>query len=576
MLRMGTCRGFSLGSDPLNYLTQKRRNFELGESALASLHGIRAYFHHCSDLVQGLSPQMNRIQKTQKVSREKHTAQQLPWDARELGLRAAINTVGEAVAHANFLAEGIANGELPAPMTTTLTLTVLEAETQIWELPSLLAESSRYQREPAPGVMVEGWLFKKSSSRLSLQQWNKRWFMMDKEGIYYFRSSAEMKKANGYLHTLERVKICDIILCTVREFSNESLRFQFEIFTPNQKPLLLQARGPLEYKTWVDGIRNAIETQLMSGDRPSENLMQNIGKKKKKRGDGVPDHVPTLASMLEAETVPTKGGEQGSDDGTEVPPPQFRDSDGEEDFNAESDLLERSSNPLVESVLESNLICADCNAPNPDWASLNLGVLVCIECSGVHRSLGVHVSKMRSLKLDSLTKPEARLLLAMGNDRVNSIWEAGVGQQQGWTKPVQGDSRQLKDNWIKSKYQWKGFLDERESSESETQEKRVLKYSRMLYEAAAKADVMGIAKCMAYGGKVDWKNSDDDDKTALHVCALSKPTEEGEWMGIESAELLIQNGAKANVMDINTQTALDCAVIGNGEREMVEFLSSRR
>ena len=36
----------------------------------------------------------------------------------------------------------------------------------------------------------------------------------------------------------------------------------------------------------------------------------------------------------------------------------------------------------------------------PDWASINLGILVCIECSGIHRSLGVHVSKVRSLTLD--------------------------------------------------------------------------------------------------------------------------------------------------------------------------------
>jgi len=52
----------------------------------------------------------------------------------------------------------------------------------------------------------------------------------------------------------------------------------------------------------------------------------------------------------------------------------------------------------VSRILRSipgNDVCAECGAPEPDWASLNLGILVCIECSGVHRNLGVHISKVR-------------------------------------------------------------------------------------------------------------------------------------------------------------------------------------
>lgn len=54
----------------------------------------------------------------------------------------------------------------------------------------------------------------------------------------------------------------------------------------------------------------------------------------------------------------------------------------------------------VWNVCEANRVCADCGTEKPDWASLNWGVLLCIECSGIHRSMGVHISKIRSFTLD--------------------------------------------------------------------------------------------------------------------------------------------------------------------------------
>ncbi|KAJ2575549.1 hypothetical protein EV177_010989, partial [Coemansia sp. RSA 1804] len=61
---------------------------------------------------------------------------------------------------------------------------------------------------------------------------------------------------------------------------------------------------------------------------------------------------------------------------------------------------------------EANTRCADCGAPHPEWCSLSLACLVCIECSGIHRSLGTHVSKVRSLTLDvtSFTPPTIAML----------------------------------------------------------------------------------------------------------------------------------------------------------------------
>lgn len=77
-------------------------------------------------------------------------------------------------------------------------------------------------------------------------------------------------------------------------------------------------------------------------------------------------------------------------------------------------------------------------AADPTWASLNLGALICIECSGIHRNLGTHLSRVRSLALDDLPRELTLVLGAIGNHMVNNIWEA---RTMGHRKPAPDATR---------------------------------------------------------------------------------------------------------------------------------------
>ncbi|XP_031168333.1 arf-GAP with GTPase, ANK repeat and PH domain-containing protein 2 isoform X3 [Sander lucioperca] len=104
---------------------------------------------------------------------------------------------------------------------------------------------------------------------------------------------------------------------------------------------------------------------------------------------------------------------------------------------------------------KGNSLCVDCEAPNPTWASLNLGALICIECSGIHRNLGTHLSRVRSLDLDDWPGELTQVLAAIGNHMANSIWESCT---QGRTKPTPTATREGRESWIRAKYEQRAFV----------------------------------------------------------------------------------------------------------------------
>ncbi|CAN4087867.1 unnamed protein product [Withania somnifera] len=101
---------------------------------------------------------------------------------------------------------------------------------------------------------------------------------------------------------------------------------------------------------------------------------------------------------------------------------------------------------ILEGLLKlpENRECADCRGRAPRWASINLGIFICLQCSGIHRSLGVHISQVRSTTLDTWMPEQVTFMQCVGNEKSNNYWEAELSANED-----RGDT----GKFIRAKYQ---------------------------------------------------------------------------------------------------------------------------
>uniref|UniRef100_H3CWY9 Small ArfGAP 1 n=1 Tax=Tetraodon nigroviridis TaxID=99883 RepID=H3CWY9_TETNG len=104
---------------------------------------------------------------------------------------------------------------------------------------------------------------------------------------------------------------------------------------------------------------------------------------------------------------------------------------------------------------DDNKYCADCQAKGPRWASWNLGVFMCIRCAGIHRNLGVHISRVKSVNLDQWTPEQIQSMVDMGNNRARLLYEAHLPDT--FQRP---QTDQAVEVFIRDKYERKRYYNE--------------------------------------------------------------------------------------------------------------------
>ncbi|XP_023136588.2 arf-GAP with coiled-coil, ANK repeat and PH domain-containing protein 2 isoform X1 [Amphiprion ocellaris] len=256
-----------------------------------------------------------------------------------------------------------------------------------------------YNVDADNGIAMEGYLFKRASN--AFKTWNRRWFSIQNNQLVYQKKFKDNPT----------VVVEDLRLCTVKHCEDIERRFCFEVVSPT-KSCMMQADSEKLRQAWIKAVQNSIATAFRDKGDDGEKLDRKSS---------------TSTGSLDS------GGE-----------PKERSLKGE---SALQKVL----------AIPGNACCCDCGQPDPRWASINLGITLCIQCSGIHRSLGVHFSKVRSLTLDTWEPELLKLMCELGNKVINQIYEARR-EELGARKPQPGDPRHEVEAYIKAKYVDRRFI----------------------------------------------------------------------------------------------------------------------
>jgi hypothetical protein len=408
-----------------------------------------------------------------------------------------------------------------------------------------------------PGVGVAASLIKPAQVQGYLRMqtrdgkgWKRRWHVLEKGQFFYLRESAFLAPR----------MVVNVLTCGARPCAKSDMDCVFELISPT-KVLLYQAESELDMKTWVSVFANSTEylLSLQSTRNDTEALQKNMDVKL----------IQGVKSM--------KAG-------------------------------------LLAQLRKDNPTCAECNTLSPDWISISLGVMVCIVCSGIHRSLGVHISKVRSIVLDDLDTELLDMMCALGNTRVNAIWEAtlpkqtttqhgahghghhaalspGAGGANGsgvaaasgqhgtiTHKPAPAAPREAKEEFIRAKYVERRFLaptllsaaatangstDPSLVSGLGTSVEERERYSGW-FKAVELEDLEGLIVHLLMGCLPDWRNPEDPQRAAaLHHAARHD--------AILATEFLLQHGASVALEDEEGKTPLDYARTAGSKRVLARL-----